>query len=67
VTRWHDILQDYFRKKPDDDSRYKLSLDIGLSEASAEEINSIVKNLKGVPRTKLLMDQFIQLLEGLLK
>ena len=67
IVRWHDILQNYFKKKPDDASRYRLSLDIGLSEASAEEINLIVNKLKGTSRTKHLMDKFIYHLENLLR
>jgi len=67
IVRWHTILQDYFRKKPDDASRYRLTVNIGISEASAKEINSIVERLRGVSAAKRLMDDFVYYLEDLLK
>ena len=67
VQKWHDILQRYFKHKPDDDSRFQLSLDIGLSEASAKEINLIVGKLKREEKTKQLIDELIRYLENLLK
>jgi hypothetical protein len=67
IIRWHEILQSYFKKKPDNGSRYKLSMDIGLSKASAEEINSIVDKLKEEPKTKQLTDKFIYYLEDILR
>lgn len=67
IIKWHDILQTYFKEKPNNASRYQLSVDIGLSKASAEEVNSIVETLKKEPKTKRLTDQLIYHLEGLLE
>jgi hypothetical protein len=66
VIKWHSILQEYFREKPSARSRLQLSHDIGLSEASAEEINRIVDSLKSEPKTEQLIDKFLVHLEGLL-
>jgi len=60
-------LQDYLKEKPSARSRLQLSHDIGLSEASAEEINRIVDELKSEPKTEQLIDKFVLHLEGLLE
>lgn len=67
ITTWHGILQDYFKQAPTDESRYELSLAIGLSKNSAEEINSVVKLLHSDARTEKLIERFIQHLELLLE
>lgn len=66
VRRWHDILQRYLAKRPDVDSRKRISTDIGLSENSAEEISLVVEKLRGDARTKQLIEQFQVHLEQLL-
>lgn len=66
IVKWHGILQEYFKEKPNARSRLQLSHDIGLSETSAEEINLVVDELKSEPKTEQLIDKFILHLEGLL-
>jgi hypothetical protein len=66
IKRWHDILRLYFGQKPNDDSRYQLSLDIGLSKNSAKEINSLVRKLKADQSVSELVNKFLLHLESLL-
>ncbi len=66
VLRWHTILQDYFRDAPSDKSRRELSLGIGLSETSADEVNSVVAMLRQGDGAKILMDGFLEHLERIL-
>jgi len=67
VRRWHDILQEYLAEKPSDESRYKLSLAIGLSENSAQEVNSVVASLRTDGEAVKLIDEFVRHLEILLQ
>lgn len=67
VQRWHTILQTYFKHKPNDASRKQLSLDIGLSDASANEVNSVVQKLKDDKKTEKLVSRFLQHLEDILR
>jgi hypothetical protein len=66
LIRWHRVLQTYLAQPPTDDTRYQLSLDIGLSKNSAIEINSVVKRLKEHTVTEKLLEEFWQHLESLL-
>lgn len=67
VITWHNVLQDYFRKLPTDESRYQLSLAIGLSKSSAEEVNSVVKLLQSDERAEKLIASFENHLKRLLQ
>lgn len=66
IQRWHDILRRYFGQAPNDASRKQLGLDIGLSENSADEINSVVTQLRGSTLTQDLIQKFHLHLEQLL-
>jgi len=66
VLQWHTILQNYLRNKPDDASRHELSLAIGLSENSAQEVNSVVTMLNKEKGTRMLIDTFVEHLERIL-
>jgi len=67
VIRWHEVLQSYLREPPTDDSRRQLSLDIGLSEAMANEINLVVQALQKNKETRKVIDRFLAHLENLLR
>lgn len=67
IKRWHSVLQTYFRKKPDDESRKELAMNIGLSESSATEINSVVAMLKENKKVDELIKNFLQHLEDILR
>lgn len=67
VQRWHTMLQDYFQHKPDDASRERLGLGIGLSQASAVEVNSVVAMLKEDKKTQNLITSFLRHLEEILR
>ncbi len=66
IHSWHTILQDYFKEKPTDASRLRLSTHIGISEASAEELNQIVNTLKKDGRAQQMLNDFLQHLEKIL-
>jgi hypothetical protein len=67
LSAWHSLLQQYFKRKPDDESRRQFTMNIGLSEQTATEINQAVLLLaKNKPALKLI-DQFILHLEELLR
>ena len=66
VQRWHEILRRYFSQAPNPASRKQLSVDIGLSENSAEEINSVVDQLRGNAVAQDLIRKFHLHLEQLL-
>jgi hypothetical protein len=66
VTSWPVILQTYFRKRPDDETRKKLSMAIGLSDQSADEMNNVVAMLKENKRSQALVSEFLSYLERLL-
>ncbi len=67
VQKWHSVLQTYFRKRPTDETRKELSIAIGLSANSADEINSIVRQLHSEPKTKRVLYSFLEHLELILK
>lgn len=67
VQRWHTILQNYLHQKPDNASRKEISCAIGLSEASAEEINSVVTMLLNNNKTQEFLEEFIHRLESVLQ
>lgn len=67
ITKWHDLLRTYFKKIPNDDSRFKLSIAIGLSEHSAEEVNSVVTMLKADNRATVLIERLVHHFEFLLR
>ena len=67
IGEWHRVLQDYFKKKPDDASREQLSIGIGLSKNSASEINSVVNMLEKDGRAEKLVERFLEHLERLLQ
>ncbi len=66
IQRWHDTLQRYFKRRPDAASRQQLSLDIGLSQSSAEEVNGVVEQLRENKLTQQLVEKFHLHLEQLL-
>ncbi len=67
ITKWHALLSAYFKQKPDDDSRFKLSIAIGLSEHSAEELNSVVTMLKSDNKATDLINRLVHHFEFLLR
>ncbi len=67
VQVWHGVLKDYFESAPTDLSRYKLSLAIGLTEQSAEEMNNVVKTLRAQKEVQPLIERFLHHLEYLLR
>jgi len=67
IVKWHGVLQKYMKQPPTDESRFQLTKDIGLSDASAEEINMVVNHLKKVPQAEQLIERFIVHLEGSLR
>lgn len=66
LHRWHATLQEYLAHKPSDSSRRQLSLAIGLSGASADELNSVVKMLREDKRNLNMLGQFHDHFEALL-
>jgi len=46
LNKWHKILQKYFSKQPNDDTRKILLTDLGFSEEIAKEINENIKQMK---------------------
>ncbi|MBI1834017.1 MAG: hypothetical protein HYR90_04305 [Candidatus Andersenbacteria bacterium] len=67
VQKWHTILQDYFKQKPTNESRRRLSLGIGLSEHSSDELNSVVTMLRQQAKVQQLLTDFASRLEDILK
>ena len=66
IHQWHSTLQQYFRHKPDDESRKKLAMHIGLSQHSAEEMSSVVQRLRQDGRAEKLLEEFLRYLESVL-
>lgn len=66
IGRWHDILRRYLAQKPGAAARRQMSLDIGLSASSADEINSVLERLRSNERTLHLIERFQVHLEQLL-
>lgn len=66
IARWHDILRRYFSQPPNDASRLRLALEIGLSEYSAQEINSVVTQLRSHKPTQALIQKFHVAFDALL-
>jgi len=67
LEKWHVELTKYLRRKPDDVSRFELSVAIGLSENSAQELNSVVKRLADHGEASFLVERFLRHLELLLR
>ncbi len=67
IHEWHGTLQRYFRRKPDDGSRKELSLAIGLSSHSADELNNVVSSLKAEKKTTAILHNFLEYLEHTLR
>jgi hypothetical protein len=67
IYQWHTVLQDYLRQKPTNASRKELSIAIGLSANSADEINSIVDLLRSDRKATKLLDKFLKHLEVMLR
>lgn len=67
IQRWHDILRRYFAAVPTSASRRQLSIDIGLSPTSADEVNSVVEQLRTNTLTQDLIQEFHLHLEQLLR
>lgn len=66
IAEWHQTLRDYLKEKPTDDSRFALTLAIGLSEKVAEELNSVVRLLQEDKATQMTLQKFWQHLENIL-
>jgi hypothetical protein len=60
IAEWHTALQDYFQERPTPASRRDLSLAIGLSEISAEELNNVVALLQQDARTAKVIDRTVR-------
>lgn len=67
ITTWHSILQHYFTSPPSDETRKQLSIDIGLSDSSANEVNNVVHVLQEDKRTATLIQNFLKNLEQILQ
>lgn len=67
VKLWHTLLQDYLKRPPTNASRQELIHAIGLSEAAAEESNSVIAKLKQDGRASKLLEAFWRYLEELLR
>lgn len=67
VQKWHDVLTNYLRTPPGDETRQALSQAIGLSEHSAREVNTVVQRLKHHKATSAIIENFQRYLEDLLK
>lgn len=66
IAEWHQTLRDYFKEKPNDDSRFELTLAIGLSEKIADELNSVVRLLQDDKKTQATLQKFWRHLETIL-
>lgn len=66
VVTWHDILRNYFKSAPTDESRTQLSVGIGLSVINAREINSIVTRLRQNSAATEMIQGFWQYMEDIL-
>lgn len=66
IQQWHTILQDYFSAAPTPASRKQLSQAIGLSANSAEEVNSVVEELRNNKKAQQLLTEFWKHLEHVL-
>lgn len=66
ISTWHHVLQTYLKQAPTDETRKQLSTSIGLSENSADEVNSVVRMLKNDKRVHELLKTFWHQLEDLL-
>lgn len=66
IKQWHSVLQNYLGSPPTDATRLRLSIDIGLSEGSAQEINSVVARLRTEDSSRNLMESFLLHLNSLL-
>jgi hypothetical protein len=67
ILQWHSTLQHYVKKSPTDRSRYDFSRAVGLSDATANEVNDIVDVLRDNPSAERLLKKFWQHLEHLLR
>ena len=47
VARWHQLLAEYFSKAPDDASRELLMMSIGFPKTVVDEINALVRQMRG--------------------
>lgn len=66
VERWHTIMKNYLSQPPSDETRARLSRDIGLSASSAQEINSVVESLLANKKTPELVSGLTQYIEDTL-
>ena len=60
VRKWHDILQEYFLHAPTDESRIIFSRSIGLSKAVAQEVNTTVRVLLGMPEIHKALEGYLR-------
>lgn len=67
IVEWHRILQDYFKEKPNDETRLALATAIGITETSARELNTVVAELSRDSRAGDLLYEFLSYLERLLR
>ncbi|MEO6077435.1 MAG: hypothetical protein ABIP54_01485 [Candidatus Andersenbacteria bacterium] len=63
VKKWHDILQTYFSHKPDNNSRIIFSQAIGLSKATAQEVNKTIDTIRENPNVHNALDHFVRDIE----
>lgn len=66
VAAWHEILRDYFRYSPTDETRAQLAVGINLSAINAREINSIVARLRRDGAAAGIIEGFWRYLEDIL-
>lgn len=64
---WHTVVQRYVARRPTDVTRQALGEAIGLSAASAAEVNTVVARLRHDGRAQQVLTRFWQHLETLLR
>jgi len=66
IRRWHNILQNYFSKKPDKQVRENLAKELNFSEEGQREIVNLVEQIKSNEKIKQIIEEFYNNFESFL-
>lgn len=66
VQAWHRLLENYFREEPSDVSRCAFCTEMGISETTADELNTLVHVLHNSTTAQEIINRYIVELEHML-
>ena len=58
IMRWHQMLQDYFLKKPDEESNRAFAAGLGFSKDAQEEVTNLINQMRSSEEIERIIKEF---------